>query len=88
MRAAIKLLILSLLTFGAAFVMRRAFFWDVKPISWDQDAPQGGALETAFLLLTIENVAGVVAALALVSLAVLWIRRRAQPWGNEQSGRG
>jgi hypothetical protein len=79
MRAAIKLLLFGLMTFGAAFVTRRALFWDVKPISWDQEAPQGGALEMALLLHSIANVAGVVAALALVSLAVLWIRRRMRP---------
>jgi hypothetical protein len=77
MRAAIKLLLLSLVTFAAAFVVRRTLFWDVTPISWDHEAPQGGALEMAFLLLSIENIAGVVAALALVSLVALWVRRRA-----------
>ncbi len=74
MRAVVKLLLLSLPTFAVAFLIKHTFFWDVAAISWDHEAPQGGALEIAFLLLSIENIAGVVAALALVSLVVLWIK--------------
>ena len=75
MRAAIKLFLLGLLTFALAFILRRVFFWDVMPVSWDQEPPQTGALEAAFLLLSIENIAAVVSALALVFAAWLLIVR-------------
>jgi hypothetical protein len=73
-RTALNLLLLSLLSFAAAFALRRAFFWDIKPVSWDETPPQNGALEAAFLLLSIENVAGVVAAIAAVAVVVTWVR--------------
>ncbi len=64
MRAAIKLLFLGLLTFAAVFIVRREFFSDVMPVSWEQETPHAGALVTAYLLLTIENVAAIVAVIA------------------------
>jgi hypothetical protein len=75
MRAAIKLLFLSLLTFAAVFVVRREFFSDVMPVSWEQETPQAGALVTAYLLLTIENVAAIMAVIALVFMCTLWVGR-------------
>ncbi len=74
MRSSIKLLFLGLLTFAAAFGLRRAFFWDVMPVSPDQEPPRTGALEAAYLLLTIENIAAVVAAIGLVFAFTLLIR--------------
>jgi hypothetical protein len=68
-RSAVRLLLLSLASFAVAFALRRIFFSDVKPVSWDETPPQTGALEAAFLLLSIENVAAVVAAIALVFVA-------------------
>ena len=73
-RYVLHLLLLSLLSFAAAFALRRGFFWDIKPVSWDETPPQNGALEAAFLLLTIENVAGVVAAIAAVFVVVTWVK--------------
>jgi hypothetical protein len=80
MRAARRLFVLGLITFAVAFGIRRVFFWDVMPISWDQTAPRTGALEAAFLLLAIENVGAVVAVIALASLLWFWFtgRRRGQ----------
>lgn len=75
MRAAVKALLVGLAVFTVAFAVRRLFFWDVKPISWDQEPPQNGALEMAFLLLSIENIAGVVTAIALTFVSVLSIER-------------
>jgi len=72
MRHAEYLLLLSLMVFAAAFALRRAFFWDVKPISWDYTPPQNGALEAAFLLLSIENIAAVVSAIAIVFIIGMW----------------
>ncbi len=76
MRYAIHLLLFSLASVAVAFALRRAFFWDIKPVSWDYTPPQNGALEAAFLLLSIENVAGVVAAIAFVYVAVTWSKAR------------
>ncbi len=80
MRAAKKFFVLGLITFAVAFGIRRMFFWDVMPVSWDQPAPRAGALEAAFFLLTIENIGAVVAAVALASALWIWFagRRRRQ----------
>jgi hypothetical protein len=75
LRLIVKFLILSVAVFAVAFALRWAFFWDVKPVSWDYEPPQNGALEAAFFLLSVENVAAVVAAIAVVSAAVLGIKR-------------
>ena len=74
MHAARIFFVLGLLTFAVAFGIRRLFFWDVMPLSWDQEAPRTGALEAAFFLLTLENVGAVVAVIALST--ALWIRFR------------
>jgi len=76
MRAAVEILILSVAVFAAAFVTRRMFLWDVMPVSWDQEPPQNGALEAAYFLLSVENLAGIVAAIALGMIVVLFLRRR------------
>jgi hypothetical protein len=75
MRAALELLLLSLVTFAAAFVIRWMFLWDVKPVSWDYEPPSNGALDAAFLLLSIENIAAVVAAISVACLGALLIKR-------------
>jgi hypothetical protein len=74
MRASIELLFLSLLTFAATFGLRRAFFWDVMPVSPDQEPPRTGALEAAYLLLTVEYIAAVVAIIALAFAFTLLIK--------------
>jgi hypothetical protein len=74
MRAAVKILLGSLVTFAAAWGALRVFFSDVKPVAWGEAAQSSVRLETAFLLLTIENLAAVVAAIALASLLILWAR--------------
>jgi len=84
-RYVLHLLLLSLLSFAAAFALRHAFFWDIKPVSWDETPPQNGALEAAFLLLTIENVAGAVAAIAAVFVVVTWVRDHWQAHGAPQA---
>lgn len=76
LRAAVIILMFSVSTFVVAFVLRRTFFSDVMPISWDYEQPANGALQVAFLLLTIENVAGFVAAIALVFLIAFLMRAR------------
>ena len=74
MRSAVKLLVVSLMVFAVAFALRRLFFWDIKPVSWDYSPPQNGALEAAFLLLSIENIAAVVAIVATIFATVAWSR--------------
>jgi hypothetical protein len=81
MRPVAKLLLMSVLTFAAAFATRRTFFWDVRPVSWDYEPPQTGVLEMAYLLLSIENIAAVVGVIALVLLITLWIN------GSKQTDR-
>jgi hypothetical protein len=82
MRSAIHLLLFSLASFAVALALRRAFFWDIKPVSWDYTPPQNGALEAAFLLVSIENVAAIVSIIAIVFMAVTWLRahRRSRVW--------
>ena len=60
-----KVLVCSLVVFAVAFALRRAFLWDVMPVSWDQEPQSLCALGAAFLLRSIENIAIVVAAIAL-----------------------
>jgi hypothetical protein len=69
-RVILKLFFLSVLVFAAAFALRRAFFWDVMPVSWDQEPASLWALGAAFLLRSIENVAGAVGLIALAVAAV------------------
>ena len=78
MRGALELFVLSVVTFAAAFTVRRMLLWDIMPVSWDQEPPQDGALEAAYLLLSIQNIATVVAAIALVAAGVLFFQRRRQ----------
>jgi hypothetical protein len=75
MRAIIKLVLLGLMVFAAAFLMRRIFFWDVMPMSWNEESSPTGALMAAYLLLSLENVAVAVAAIALVTGLVLSLGR-------------
>jgi hypothetical protein len=64
-RAAVKLLLLSLVVFAVAFAIRRTFLWDVAPVAWDQPPQSLSALAMAFLLRSIENLSGAVAVIAL-----------------------
>jgi len=47
---ALKLFVLAVIVFAVAFGLRRAFFWDVTPVSWDQEPQSLWALGAAFLL--------------------------------------
>lgn len=70
-RAALKLFVLAVIVFVAAFAIQRAFFWNVVAVSWDQEPQSLWALGAAFLLRSIENLSAVVAVLALVVAGVL-----------------
>lgn len=73
-RTVLKLFVLALIVFAVSFGVRRALFWDVTPVSWDQDPQSLWALGAAFLLHSIENVAAVVAVLALIVALVFRLR--------------
>jgi hypothetical protein len=76
LRATAEVLVFSLVTFAAAFAARFLFFWDIKPAQgFGDDPPPSNAVEAAFLLLSIENTAVVVAAIALVSMLALLAQR-------------
>jgi hypothetical protein len=75
-RAMLKLFVLALIVFAVSFGLRRAFFWNVTPVSWDQDPQSLWALGAAFLLHSVENIAAVVGVLALVVALVSWWRGR------------
>jgi hypothetical protein len=51
-------------------------FSDVKPVAWGDVAQSSVRLEAAFLLLTVENLAAVCAAIALAAILTLWARSR------------
>ena len=36
---ALKLFVLAVIVFAVAVGLRRAFFWDVSPVSWEQNPP-------------------------------------------------
>jgi hypothetical protein len=75
-RAMLKLFVLALIVFAVSFGLRRAFFWNVTPVSWDQDPQSLWALGAAFLLHSVENIAAVVGILALAVALVSWWRGR------------
>ena len=76
--AALKLFVFALIIFAVAFGLRRTFFWDVTPVSWDQEPQSLWALGAAFLLRSLENIAAAVAGLTLIAAGALrLIRRRA-----------
>ncbi|MGA2895424.1 MAG: hypothetical protein ABSE22_21385 [Xanthobacteraceae bacterium] len=79
LRGAIDLLLLSVATFAAAFATRWILLWDVMPVSWDYEPPQNGAFEAAYFLLTIQNVAAIIAAIALMGVSALVVQRLRQP---------
>jgi hypothetical protein len=74
MRAVIKLALVGMATFVVAFAMRRAFFWDVMPVSWNEESSTSGALIAAYLLLSLENLGVGVAAIAVVTGLVVLAR--------------
>jgi hypothetical protein len=74
----LKVLVFALIVFAVAFGLRRAFFWDVAPVSWDQEPQSLWALGVAYLLCMLENIAAVVAGLTLtVAVPLRVIRWRA-----------
>jgi hypothetical protein len=82
----LKAVVFALIVFGVAFGLRRGFFGDVAPVSWDQEPQSLWALGVAYLLCTLENIATVVAGLALTVAVALRVSAGAPP-KLEGSGR-
>jgi hypothetical protein len=84
---ALKLFALALIVLGVAFGLRRTFFWDVAPVSWDQEPQSLWALGAAFLLRTLENVAVVVAGLSLIVAGASRLIRWRDTWQKHTDNR-
>jgi hypothetical protein len=72
MRAAVTIFLGSLVTSLTAMTVLRIFFSDVKPVAWGDAAQSSERLQTAFFLLTIENLAAFGMAIALAAILTLW----------------
>ncbi|MGC1354196.1 MAG: hypothetical protein WA851_00140 [Xanthobacteraceae bacterium] len=72
MCAAVKVLLGSVVTFLTAMAVLWIFFSDVKPVPWGDVAQSSVRLQTAFFLLTIENLAVFGIVLAAVAILTLW----------------
>jgi hypothetical protein len=76
MRGPLTLLAICAVLYGLATGTRRLFLSDVVPIA-DADGPQSmWALDAAFLLRAIENIAILGFAAAIVIAVSLWVRKR------------
>jgi hypothetical protein len=84
---ALKLFALALIVLGVAFGLRRAFLWDVTPVSWDQEPQSLWALGAAFLLRTLENVAALMAGLSLITAGALRLIRWRTAWQKHANNR-
>ena len=75
MTAALKLSLLSLLVFVAAFVAERLLVPNIVPIGWSHEPQSLWAVEVAFMLRSIEITSAVVAAIALAAATFCGVRR-------------
>jgi hypothetical protein len=74
MRAVVKILFVTAVTFFTTMMLLRMFFSDVKPIAWSDAVQSSTRLQLAFFLLTVENIAALGSAIALIALFTLWAR--------------
>jgi hypothetical protein len=75
-RVMLKLLALCGAVFASAFAIERIFFPDIVPIAWAEEPQALWAVEGAFLLRAIENIAATVAAIVLIIAGLRWVRQR------------
>jgi hypothetical protein len=73
MRAAVTILLGSVVTFLTAMIVLRIFFSDIKPVAWSFVAQSSERLQTAFFLRTIENLAAFGIGIASVAILTLWV---------------
>ena len=79
MRAALKLLAICVLLWGASFAIRHGFLADVVPIA-DAEQPQSNwAVQAVFLLATLENLALMGGVILLGVIGAAWFKGRAGP---------
>jgi hypothetical protein len=76
MRTLVTLLLASIGTFVTAFAVRMTFLPHIVPIATVEDAQSLWALEAAFLLKALENIAAFGAVLVIVAFLAHWIARR------------
>ena len=72
---ALKVLAASLLIFLATFAVRLWLVPDIVPVSISQDSQPLWALETAFLLRAVENIAAAIAIIVIATLFGGLVRR-------------
>ena len=71
----LKLLLLSLAPWAAAFAARQAVVRNIVPVGWADEPQALWAVETAFLLRAVENIAAAVTVVAIIILVVCGIER-------------
>jgi hypothetical protein len=76
MRTSLFLLLLSIGSFAAAFVVRMTFLPDVLPIAVAEETQSLWALEATFLLRAVENIAALSAVLVLAASVARWVDQR------------
>ena len=76
MRSSLLLLLVSIGVFAAAFVARTMFLPDIVPIAWAEEAQSLWALEAAFLLRALENIAALSVVLVLAASVAQWAEQR------------
>ena len=81
MRAAWQIIGLAVLVFAIALAADRLLVPDIVPVGYADKPQPAWAVETAFVLRTIELISGqvavIAAAITLGTLARRWLRRRA-----------
>jgi len=82
----LKVFMCALIVFAVTLELRRAFIWDVAPVSWDLEPQSLWALGVAYLLCTLEDIAAIVAGLTLTAAVTLRVIRWRAP-KLEDSGR-
>ena len=83
----LKVFMSALIVFAVTLGLQRAFFWDVAPVSWDQEPQSLWALGVAYLLCTLEDIAAIVAGLTLTAAVTLRVIRWRAPKLEDSSRR-
>jgi hypothetical protein len=72
---ALRFLLLSLAAWAVAFAVRQAVVPNIVPIAWADEPQPLWAVEAAFLLRAVENIAAAVTVVAIIILVARWIER-------------
>ena len=79
MKAGSKFFALFVVVFAAAFGAERMFVPDIVPIAFAEQPQPQWAVQLAFLLRTIEWLAGSVAIISLAVMLAMWTKSRLGP---------